>query len=192
MFLFILALLLMVACVIGKGMAVALIQKYEALIRRCQQKLFDASGRAKYAQQRYVIVQKAEGVAVHRVSTLKYRLSSLEEQIAQVELYEIKQELEKEREVGIVLDQVVRRALSQVGSVDEGRIQEVMRVITTLIDLEKQGSADEMVTAIREKLIQMKEAQTVARQEQPPPAPASSDTPLPVSLSPESPAVVLL
>lgn len=167
---FMISLMLVVACVIGKYLVIAEIRRLEGIIRSKQQKLLDVSERVKVAQQRYVIAQKAEGLAARKVATLKYRLSSLEDQIASVEIMEMKAELDKQQEVGSVLERVVRKALSQVGVEDETQIRKVMGAISSLIDLEKQGSSDELIAAIRDKLIQMREKKLTEQQEQTPPS----------------------
>ncbi len=178
MFLLVLALALTAASIIGKSMAVALVRHYEDIIQRHQKKLVEINAHLKLAQQKHVIAKKAEGLAAHKASTLKYRLSCLEEQISDVELQEVKHELEKNREVTVVLDQVVRKALGQIGGGDEERVQQVMSVITALIDVEKQGNGDDLIAAIREKLIQMKEG--------PPPPETHTDQTAHAGPAPES------
>lgn len=182
MILFVVALAMMAASIIGKSLAVALVRHYEDALLQQHKKFVDVSTQLKVAQQKQVIAKKAEGVAAHKVATLKYRLSCLEDQIAQVELIEIKQELEKQREVGVVLDHVVRKALGQIGRDDEGRVQQVMGVITAMIDVEKQGNGDDLIAAIREKLTEMKEghgaqAQMASPAEPPEPPLSSADEP---------------
>jgi hypothetical protein len=185
MVLFIITMLLVAAVVLGKYLIISEIRRLEDVIRGKQQKLLDVSGRVKVAQQRLMVAQKAEGLAAHKVATLKYRLTNLEEQLVQVELVEIKAELERQREVTFVLDRVVRQALGRAGVEDEDHVRKVMGVITSLIDLEKQGNSDELIAAIREKLIQLKE--------NPPAAQQGGDSilltdPSPVSPSPLSPS----
>lgn len=167
MVLFIIAMLLVAAVVLGKYLMISEIRRLEDVIRGKQQKLLDVSGRVKVAQQRLLVAQKAEGLAAHKVATLKYRLTNLEEQMVQVELVEIKTELERQREVTFVLDKVIRKALGRGGVEDEDHVRKVVGVITSLIDLEKHGNSDELIAAIREKLIQLKE-NPLAAQEAPP------------------------
>jgi dTDP-4-amino-4,6-dideoxygalactose transaminase len=172
MVLFIITMLLVAAVVLGKYLIVSEIRRLEDVIRGKQQKLLDASGRVKVTQQRLMVAQKAEGLAAHKVATLKYRLTNLEEQLVQVELVEIKAELERQREVTFVLDKVIRKALGQAGVEDEDHIRKVMGVITSLIDLEKHENSDELIAAIREKLIQLKENPLAAQETPPPQAPS--------------------
>ncbi|OGG53984.1 MAG: hypothetical protein A3F84_04805 [Candidatus Handelsmanbacteria bacterium RIFCSPLOWO2_12_FULL_64_10] len=171
MILFVIAMLLVAAVVLGKYLIISEIRRLEGVIRGKQQKLLDTSGRVKVAQQKLMVAQKTEGLAAHKVATLKYRLTHLEEQMVQVELIEIKAELERQQEVAFVLDKVIRKALGQAGVEDEDHVRKVMGVITSLIDLEKHGNSDELIAAIREKLIQLKETPA---QEAPP-----SQTPSP-------------
>lgn len=182
---FVISLTLVVACIIGKSLVISVIRRFEDVIRVNQQKMVDASGRVKVAHQKYIIAQKAEGLAAHKAAVLKHRLSDLEDQITQVELLEVRSALEKQREVGIILEQVVRRALNQVGIKDETQVQKVMGAISSLIDLEKQGSSEELVAAIRDKLVQLKEGQPTAQQERTPPSQGPSP---PSNAHPQTPA----
>lgn len=174
---FVISLVLVVACIVGKSLVISVIRRMEDVIRVNQQKMLDAGGRVKVAHQKYIIAQKAEGLAAHKAAVLRHRLSDLEDQITQVELLEVRTALEKQREVGIILEQVVRRALNQVGIKDEAQVQKLMGAISTLIDLEKQGSSEELVAAIRDKLVQLKEGQPTAQQEQTPPSQGPSPPP---------------
>ncbi|GEM_PF-6615004 len=173
MVLFVITMLLVAAVVLGKYLVISEIRRLEDVLRGKQQRLLDASGRVKVTQQRLMVAQKAEGLAAHKVATLKYRLTHLEEQLVQVELIEIKAELEKQREVAFVLDRVIRKALSQAGVEDEDHVRKVIGVITGLIDLEKHENSDELIAAIREKLIQLKEnpAQEAPPSQAPSPGP---------------------
>lgn len=157
MFLLVIALAMTMASIIGKSMAVALVRRYEDTIAGYQKKLADLHTQLKISQQKHVIAKKAEGIAAHKAATLKYRMAQLEDQMTDVELLEVKQELERNREVTVVLDQVVRKALGNIGRGGEERVQKVMGVITTLIDMEKHGTSDDLIAAIREKLLAIKE-----------------------------------
>ncbi len=177
MVLFVISMLLVAAVILGKYLIISEIRRLEDVIRGKQQRLIDTSGRVRVAQQRLTIAQKGEGLAAHKVATLRYRFTHLEEQMTQVELLEIRAELEKQREVGIVLDKVVRKALSQAGLEDEDQVRKVMGAISNLIDLEKQGNSDDLIAAIREKLIQLKEGALAIPQEEPPLAPSTQVQP---------------
>lgn len=177
MILFSIAMLLVAAVILGKYLIISEIRRLEDVLRGKQQRLLDTSGRVRVAQQKLTIAQKAEGLATHKVATLRYRFTHLEEQMTQVELLEIRAELEKQREVEIVLDKVVRKALSQAGLEDEDQVKKVMGAISSLIDLEKQGNSDDLIAAIREKLIQLKENALAAQQAPTPQAPSTQAQP---------------
>lgn len=157
MFLLVIALAMTMASIIGKSMAVALVHRYEEAIAGLQKKHTDLHTQVKISQQKLLIAKKAEGIAAHKAATLKNRMAQMEEQMTDVELQEVKHELERNQEVTVVLDKVVRQALGNLGGMGEERVQKVMSVVSALIDMEKHGSSDDLIAAIREKLVAMKE-----------------------------------
>jgi len=174
MVLFVISLLLVGAVVLGKYLIVCEIRRLEDVVRGRQQRLLEASGKVKVAHQKLAIAQKAEGLAAHKAATLKYRLAGLEDRILDVELQEMKVDLEKQRAVASVLDKVVRKALSQAGIEDEAHVRKVLEAVSSLIDLEKQGGSDDLIAAIREKLMHLKEeSRTASQKETSPPLDAS-------------------
>ena len=154
---FLLCLILIAVCVVGKYLMVAEVRRLEGVIRTKQQRFFEAGGRVKVAQQKLLIAQKSEGLAARKISTLKYRLQGLESQMAEVEIQEVEEQLVKQREIGGVLEKVVRTALRQGGLENETQVRRLIGAISSLIDLEKAGSGEDLVAAIRQKLTELKE-----------------------------------
>lgn len=169
---FLICLILIAVCVIGKYLMVAEVRRLEGVVRSKQQRFFEAGGRVKVAQQKLLIAQKSEGLAARKISTLKYRLQGLESQMAEVEIQEVEEQLVKQREIGAVLDKVVRTALRQAGLENETQVRRLMGAISSLIDLEKAGSGEDLVAAIRQKLTELKEGKAGDLAEHPEGAPA--------------------
>ena len=153
----VLAFMLVGVCIVGKYLIVSEIRRQEQVLRDKQQKLFEENNRAKLAQQKSLVSQKALGLAERKLATLKYRLSNLEKQITDVEVQEIEEDLGRQRQIEVVLEKVVRAALLEAGFKDETQVLKVMGAISSLIDLEKQGSGDELIAEIRDKLQELKE-----------------------------------
>ena len=153
----VLAFMLVGVCIVGKYLIVSEIRRQEQVLRDKQQKLFEENNRAKLAQQKSLVAQKTLGLAERKLATLKYRLSNLEKQITDVEVQEIEEDLGRQRQIEVVLEKVVRTALLEAGFKDEAQVLKVMGAISSLIDLEKQGSGDELIAEIRDKLQELKE-----------------------------------
>ncbi len=153
----VLAFMLVGVCIVGKYLIVSEIRRQEQVLRDKQQKLFEENNRAKLAQQKSLVSQKTLGLAERKLATLKYRLSNLEKQITDVEVQEIEEDLGRQRQIEVVLEKVVRTALLEAGFKDDAQVLKVMGAISSLIDLEKQGSGDELIAEIRDKLQELKE-----------------------------------
>ena len=153
----VLAFMLVGVCIVGKYLIVSEIRRQEQVLRDKQQKLFEENNRAKLAQEKSLVAQKTLGLAERKLATLKYRLLNLEKQITDVEVQEIEEDLGRQRQIAVVLEKVVRTALLEAGFKDETQVLKVMGAISSLIDLEKQGSGDELIAEIRDKLQELKE-----------------------------------
>jgi len=136
---------------IGKALTVMEIRSQDQAHRRNIHHISEIEEDLDTSRRKYLIALKSEGVAKHRVSQLRVRLTSMKHHMEQIEMSAIQEEQRKKQEKEQALEMAVLTALGGPAHRDS-HFKRVMKVITQLIDLEKQGSGEELVAAVKEKL----------------------------------------
>ena len=125
--------------------------KYRNNTRRIQAVVEDLeTSRAKY-----LIAVKAEGVSKHKLGSLKTRWANLKQNLEQIEITGAQREERREKELQLTLEKVVMEALGGPTARRDSHFKRVMKVISQVIDLDKQNNSEELIATVQEKLSAM-------------------------------------
>ena len=146
----------MALLMIGKVLTVLEMRSQSESQRRNIHRISEIEADLDTSRRKYLIALKSEGVAKHKVSQLRVRFTSMKHHMEQFEMSAIQEEQRKKNEKEQALEMAVLTALGGPAHRDS-HFSRVMKVITQLIDLEKQGSGEELVAAVKEKLDEISE-----------------------------------
>ena len=107
------------------------------------------------SRRKYLIALKAEGVAKQKLAHLRTRRTNMKQQMEQIELTMQQQEAQEHQELEHTLEVLVMKALGGPSARRDTHFKRVMKVIRGLIDVEKQGNSEELLTVVQEKLAEM-------------------------------------
>ena len=107
------------------------------------------------SRQKYLIAVKSEGVSKHRLSQLKTRWATLKQNLEQIQITGAQREQRREKEIELTLEKVVMEALGGPTARRDSHFKRVMKVISQIIDLDKQNNSEALITTVQEKLAEM-------------------------------------
>lgn len=107
------------------------------------------------SRRKYLIAVKAEGVVKHKLSQLKTRWASLKQNLEQIQITSAQREQRREKELELTLEKVVMEALGGPTARRDSHFKRVMKVISQLIDLDKQNNSEDLIAAVQAKLGEM-------------------------------------
>ncbi len=153
-FLGFLALGFLVFLLVGKMLVVYELKSQDQVYRKNLHKISEIESDLESSRRKYLIALKAEGVAKHRVSQLRTRLASMKQHAEQLALTAAQEVSRKKREKEQALELAVLQAMGGTSHRDSHFLR-VMKVITQLVDVEKQLSDGEIIDAVRQALEQL-------------------------------------
>ena len=107
------------------------------------------------SRRKYLIAVKAEGVCKHKLSQLKTRWASLKQNLEQIQITSAQREQRREKELELTMEKVVMEALGGPTARRDSHFKRVMKVISQVIDLDKQNNSEQLISTVQEKLADM-------------------------------------
>ena len=113
------------------------------------------------SRRKYLIAIKSEGVSKHKLSQLKTRWVTLKQNLEQIHITSAQRDQQREKELELTLEKVVLEALGGPTARRDSHFKRVMKVITQLIDLDKQNNNEGLISTVQERLAQMSQDGTL-------------------------------
>ncbi len=119
--------------------------------RNNQNRMLEIESELEVSRKKYLNALKAEGVAKHKVSQVRIKLTGLKQHFDQIQMTASQQRAQKEKDKGGKLEAMVLEALGGTSVRKDTHFKRVMKVINQLIDVDKQTNSEELFTAIQKK-----------------------------------------
>ena len=123
--------------------------------RNNQNRMLEIESELEVSRKKYLNALKAEGVAKHKVSQVRIKLTGLKQHFDQIQMTASQQRAQKEKDKGGKLEALVLEALGGTSVRKDTHFKRVMKVINQLIDVDKQTNSEELFTAIQKKIAEM-------------------------------------
>ncbi len=148
-------LVFLVLLLLGKTLTAIELRSLERDFRQNQARISELEEDLETSRRKYLIALKAEGVAKHKTSQLRTRLTSLRQQMEHIQATRAQQAAQKDREKGQKLEGLVMHLLGGPSVRKDSQFKRVMKVIDQLVDLEGKGNSEDLFEAIQKKVKEM-------------------------------------
>ena len=107
------------------------------------------------SRRKYLVAVKAEGLCKHKLSQLKTRWASLKQNLEQIQITSAQREQRRGKELELTMEKVVMEALGGPTARRDSHFKRVMRVISQVIDMDKQNNSEQLISSVQDKLADM-------------------------------------